>query len=67
MNKLNLLYLPFVLTVLISCKNDKKEQEKLNTTLDKIETVESEINKTSKELNIKSKEVETALSDLDNI
>jgi len=67
MKKLSKLIFPVLCIGIISCGDAKKEQEELETTLDKIEAVEKEINQTSEELDQKVEEVESALSELDSI
>ena len=50
-----------------SCGDDKKEQEKLDHTLDAIESVEQDIDETIDKVEKKSEEVEAALKELDNL
>lgn len=67
MKKLSLLIMTILFIGVISCRDTKKDQQKLDTTLNKIESVEKEIDNTVKEVEKKSKEVESALNELDNI
>ena len=67
MKKLSMLAFSVVCMGIISCGDSKKEQEELETTLDKIEAVEQEIDQTTEALDQKAEEVESALIELDSI
>ncbi|SNQ42213.1 hypothetical protein [Cellulophaga lytica] len=67
MKKLSLLCLSIFFIGIISCRDEKKEQQELDATIDKIEAVEQEIDETVEEIEKKSEEVEAALSELDSI
>lgn len=67
MKKLNILLVSFIFIGIVSCRDTKKEQQELDTTLDKIEAVEQDLKQTSEEVESKAKEVESALMELDSI
>ncbi|XLS27962.1 hypothetical protein ACJD0Z_12220 [Flavobacteriaceae bacterium M23B6Z8] len=67
MKKLTLLMLSLVFMGLFSCRDNKKEQEQLDATLDKIEAVESEVDETIEAVEQKTEEVESALEELDSL
>jgi septal ring factor EnvC (AmiA/AmiB activator) len=67
MKKLSMLAFAVFSTVIISCRDSKKEQEELDATLNKIEAVEQEIDETVDEVEKKAEEVEAALNELDSI
>ncbi len=67
MRKINAIFLGAFLIGIVSCKETKEEQEKLDATLDKIESVEEAIDETIKEVEEKAEDVEEALKELENI
>lgn len=67
MKKSAVLVLGLLFIGLLSCRDQKKEEEVLNKKLDKIESVEKQVDEAVEELDQKSKEVEEALSELDSI
>ena len=64
--KFNLLVLLLV-TVLMSCRDTKKEEKEAQAAIEEIEAVESEIQEDSEELEKSSQELEEALKELDSI
>ena len=66
MKKLSMLVLSVVFVGVTSCRDNKKEQQELDATLDKIEAVEQDIDQTTEQLDQKAEEVESALNELDN-
>lgn len=67
MKKISLLVLSILFMAATSCGDNKKEEQELDATLDKIEVVEQEIDETNEALDQKAAEVESALSELDNL
>lgn len=67
MKKMQLLTLALIISGLTSCRNDKKEQEELNRTLDQVEAVENDLDNTVEEVDRKAEEVKDALKELDSI
>ena len=67
MKKVNLLLLTMLLVGFASCRDSKKEQEDLDSTLDKIESVEEEVDNTIDEVEQKAKEAESAIMELDSL
>ena len=67
MKKLSMMALAILFVGVVSCRDEKKEQQELDATLDKIESVELEMDNTLEEVEKKAEEVESALSELDSL
>jgi peptidoglycan hydrolase CwlO-like protein len=67
MKKISLLAMSVLFVGIVSCRDTKKEQEELDSTLDAIEAVEQEIDDTVEKVEKKTEEVESVLKQLDSI
>lgn len=67
MKKISLLAMSILFVGIVSCRDTKKEQEELDSTLDAIEAVELEIDDTVEKVEKKTEEVESVLKQLDSI
>ena len=67
MKKISLLAMSVLFVGIVSCRDTKKEQEELDSTLDAIEAVELEIDDTVEKVEKKTEEVESVLKQLDSI
>lgn len=52
---------------ILSCRDNKKEEEQVQQAVEKIDSIESELEKAAKKLDEKINHVEEALKDLDSI
>jgi uncharacterized protein YlxW (UPF0749 family) len=57
----------FALTVIVSCKDTKKEEDETNAIVEEIESVEKDVNAIAEELEQEAKALEDALKDLENL